>query len=95
MTTTDDGEFEMTQHTPGPWVADYRPDITLYQVAAIEGGIICFTHKEQDAKFIARACNSHYELLEALEFVANFNWRNNRKHLLDIVTAAIANARGQ
>ena len=32
------------------------------------------------------------DMLEALKMVSNFNWKNNRTHLLEIVNAAIVKA---
>lgn len=64
-----------TQHTPGPWTESkaYAGTIhgtragkqTAYAVAAAHG----MTTAEQDAnaEFIIRACNSHAELVAALE----------------------------
>lgn len=74
-----------TTHTPGPWVAQpprghqHAIDRKREIVSPILGGgelVVVGEHtgidclKEADAAFIVRACNSHYELLAALESAA-------------------------
>jgi len=39
---------------------------------------------EETARFIVRACNSHYELLEALKAIANFECRDGSYTKQDI-----------
>jgi hypothetical protein len=65
-------------HTPGPY-AYHRHSVTTQ-----DGKIGIATCKSDDeAEFIARACNSHYELLEIIEAILNR------------ARAAIAKMRGQ
>lgn len=58
----------MTQakHTPGPY--SYRPNGIGYFNIMADGMIVAASVAlETDAAFIVRACNSHDELVEALE----------------------------
>lgn len=66
------------KHTPTPWHAPgmgeiHDADHNLIAHIAFSAG----EHDddqvgtESDAKFIVRACNSHYQLVDALKFIAN------------------------
>lgn len=48
---------------------------------------------EADASFIVRACNAHYDLLEALKYVRRLP--RGIDHDVDFVDAAIAKAEGR
>lgn len=92
----------MTQkHTQGPWHITPPPhapnqDRFVYAqddyMVADCSRIPRRTDDEQraNAALIATAP----DLLEALKMVSNFNWKNNRTHLLEIVNAAIDKAEG-
>jgi hypothetical protein len=106
MAPGENGERKMTQttHTPGTWRitlhgnglvdGDYRYQVGTSQqtVAYVWMGR---ENNDPELQANARLIAAAPELLEALEMVSNFNWRNNRTHLLEIVDAAIAKARGQ
>lgn len=99
----------MTQakHTPGPWVLGEKKD-TYFRIygkgATIAKVDICvnkeqispstFREKLEEGEANARLIAAAPELLEALKMAANFNWKNNRTHLLEIVNVAIAKAKG-
>lgn len=53
------------------------------------------TQDEANAQFIVKACNSHYELLEALEFVFNTPGNSISKEGYSKGYAAIAKAKGE
>ncbi len=90
----------MTEHTPTPWV--YSND-TRFIYSTFLGGIAhepegspLATRWPENAEFIVRACNSHADMLEALEWVTGTleylqgpNWQT-------IISArkAIAKAKG-
>lgn len=74
----------MTDHTPLPWTVSIK-----FNGAEIYNGNICIAdiygkNRKANAEFITRACNSHYELLEALkdvcamfdEGVPEYEWEN-------------------
>lgn len=90
------------KHTPLPFYAEKYSSLTNagYKVAHKDdkGFIkwICHSSKEEDAAFIIRACNSHYDLVAFVErFVKDMN--NTEAHNCDVVTEAralIAKAKG-
>lgn len=67
----------MSGHTPLPWVSDPAGVGCLGDISTPDGQVIAQTQqvhgdlrhvvREANKDFILRACNSHYELLEALE----------------------------
>lgn len=104
----------MTKHTPLPWKVYYAKNngqIILgtgeENGCAIQNHSGAFWRDDEEAKanaeFVVRACNSHYELLEALEQVIDhcvryFNLGDvggDEAEILDNAKAAIAKARGQ
>ena len=60
----------MTKHTPGPWKTKHGLSIRAPDdkelAEMIRDWDIAF-EAQANAEFIVRACNSHYELLEALK----------------------------
>jgi hypothetical protein len=88
-----------TTHTPGP----YAYDETWALIHGKDGAELAACHSNKaDAAFIVRACNSHYELLAALEALqaaclgASLP-RNMMIHLTEAratARAAIAKAKG-
>ena len=59
-------------HTPTPWHVGMKPGPFIYgpqgeQVADMTGA--CTFNGKQDAAFIVRACNSHAQLVAALEML--------------------------
>lgn len=92
----------MTQkHTPGPWAVD---NSRLFPVITDETGklFIGKTHGETTAEmdanavFIVRACNSHYDLLEAAKMGLSVleSEEGSDKTQGDIMRSAIAKAEG-
>lgn len=79
---SDDKGLAMPSHTPLPWtnepgrfwvctVGNNMEDPGVWSLALPpDGEPFPFGEKEADAAFIVRACNSHYELLEALQWLA-------------------------
>lgn len=77
-----------TKHTPLPWAANIK-DSGLYDKTDIshDSGFICrFDSSDEgyigefddatikaNAEFIVRACNSHYDLLEALDEIVQWH----------------------
>ncbi len=57
------------KHTSLPWGALNNGRSTLWHVEGPDGAAVCSVPKARkaDAAYIVRACNSHYELLAALE----------------------------
>lgn len=86
-----------TKHTPGPWyIEEQHPKFGGYFIhhnadeTQDSDDVVCSdVTNEANARLIVAAP----ELLEALEMVSSFNWKNNRTHLLEIVNAAIAKAK--
>ncbi len=71
------------KHTKLPWKIGIEPQV----VSSKEGKVICRTSYKNPAKdvegvataeFIVRACNSHYELLEALVAVSEILGQGNQ-----------------
>jgi GAF domain-containing protein len=75
------------QHTPVPYCADHATQIyldanpgdvlTVIEISVAYGtagdwNTIAYVHDEKDAKFIARACNSHYPLLKAAQDLLDY-----------------------
>lgn len=61
-----------TTHTPGPWRADGSTVKAVshgqwFKIARADGLRYTQSGNEANAEFIVRACNSHEELLAALE----------------------------
>lgn len=54
-----------------------------------------FSRVEANAEFIVRACNSHYDLLEALQALVNSFEKHRPKKYWDDARAAIAKATGR
>lgn len=94
------------KHSPLPWahdgenVNDYGgryeqiSDAGGCEVSGEYGGPC-----EVDAAFIVHACNSHYELLEALEEAMGWNWLDESdtvpKEVKDQCAAALKKAKGE
>ena len=63
------------QHTPLPWTNEGYDDEGGHWVVVATGTDtepgewVCDVRDEETAEFITRACNSHYDLVEALDFV--------------------------
>ncbi len=60
------------KHTPGPWHVGMKPGPMVYgplgeQVADCRSVSLEGNESGHNAKLIVRACNSHYELLEACQ----------------------------
>jgi hypothetical protein len=97
------------EHTPLPWCVfdedGYYPgiesdggkgqSIVLYGESFEDCGVRGETHDQAlvNAEFIVRACNSHYELLEALRGVVRVADRSTVE--FDAARAAIAKAEGK
>lgn len=89
------------KHTPLPWhyIEEWRgiydsPDIRGAQVRIAE--IANTPDYKANAEFIVRACNSHYELVEALES-ANFTYLGDQYVAVinpDVVKQALNKAKG-
>jgi hypothetical protein len=62
------GVGEMKPNMKLPWrFVPWHIEEDSSAVRSPEGWIVCTTSSDADAKFIALACNSHAELVEALE----------------------------
>lgn len=104
-----------TTHTPTPWTLDthkytddgnkcrtfviHGPD---YAIGRIQGPFSVLgkdQEKEANAAFIVRACNAHYESLEALEDLVKAHdagmGANAVALRIDMARAAISKARGE
>lgn len=89
------------KHTPVPWcVVPGTSAIHTEDGLYLGGANLRQGENEANAAFIVRACNSHYELLEALEALSEMlyaapNWMLQRYRLpISKARAAIAKARG-
>lgn len=88
-------------HTPLPWATIGK----IIYGQTPEDGQIGGCHSEDDAAFITKACNSHYELLEALQVAQRAILDNARPfesrdritlgQALSEIEYAIAKARGE
>lgn len=58
---------EAQAHTPLPWYAKKNPKLSAVRAESDGEYIAEMIGSYANAAFIVRACNSHYELLEALE----------------------------
>lgn len=96
--------MESSKHTPTPW----RKAGQFATVQAPGRACICDCGSRSDltaqanAEFIARACNSHADLLAALEEIIwitesqhGEDWDTALPDALNIARAAIAKARGE
>jgi glucose dehydrogenase len=90
-------------HTPLPWKASdsgtgiwsANEPLGKNKIIAICSCDAVSRSKDENtanADFILRACNSHYELLAALEACRNIVYRHGQDHQMDILDAAIAKA---
>jgi pyrroloquinoline quinone (PQQ) biosynthesis protein C len=98
-----------TQHTSGPWrTFDAFTDVEIVTdrpTANETESIVQFkgqSNARANAAFIVRACNSHADLIQALEFVsmtfADMEASERKGYLTEcpkIVAAALAKAEGQ
>jgi len=95
-----------TKHTPLPWKVYYaKNNGQLILGTGEESGQAIQSHNgafwrdeaeaKANAEFVVKACNSHYELLEALESVKEYVHNFGESHLIEIVDKAIAKARGE
>jgi len=91
--------------TPGPWqiAGEYNREGRLSVIANVDGDLpdgpftfdfICSAIDEYDvatarAEANMRAIAALPAMVEALSAVRNFDWRNNRTHLLEMVDAAL------
>jgi hypothetical protein len=99
-------------HTPLPWsFSPWHIEEGSPAVRAPAGYIVCTTASDNDAKYIARACNSHYALVEALEecvtildgaqsgFIpgcgSDIAWQNGRDERIASARAALSAAKGE
>ncbi len=90
------------KHTELPWNfyegAEYylinSGNITRICVADIKRE---FANAEANAQFIVKACNSHYELLEALKKAKSILgiWENDYEEIKKIIEQAIQKAEGK
>jgi hypothetical protein len=93
-----------TTHTPGPFHVGMKPGPMVYgpqgeQIADLTHAFI-EDESKANAAFIVRACNSHYELLAALEAMTkacmdNQDFRHRNGVVLFNAHAAIAKAKGE
>ena len=100
------------QHTAGPWIARQYDDRGNLATVCFCGGWIVGTDsnveggyydnhvgEEQDAKFIALACNSYADLLAALEkaqeALFNEGYHHGISGVMIFIDAAIAKATGE
>lgn len=75
-----------TSHTPLPWatlLSDSRPP-KIVQVGSKQGFVaqmgFCEGDRDKNAEFIVRACNNHYELLDACQQALNSLSDYNERH---------------
>lgn len=87
-----------TKHTPLPWhIKDQNVGGDKYHYIQQKGKFIGFVMgitDKADAEFIVRACNSHYELLEAAK-AALGDGSDLRPHVLEKLKKAISKAEGK
>ena len=100
-----------TKHTPGPWrviVDDCGPLAGRPSVVASEEldcGIVHWdgfvqeywrsARGDKEIEANARLIASAPDLLEIVQFMANFDGRNNNKHLKDLAKTAYTKATGE
>lgn len=90
-----------TAHTPGPWIACYKSVIVESNnelIADCDARPTTGNEHVANAEFIARACNAHADLLEALRNITNSaaKYRVPNPAYVEAARAAIAKAeRGQ
>ncbi len=93
-----------TPHTPLPWKGtDSRTGIfsageplgknKIIGICAVDAVSRPLSENIANADFILTACNSHYDLLEALEKIANLDGRYRPAYVKEIAISAIAKAR--
>lgn len=80
------------RHTLGP--LHVGPGIQSFVVQDADDNTVAKTWEKAHAEFIVRACNSHEELLEALEAIRTYGGPLNHIHET-MADAAIAKARGE
>jgi len=100
----------MCNHTPNPWkIAEYIDSgraIRRDTHAHNNGGQQQIAHvnsnnHEADARFIVRACNAHFALVEVLGYCIGFlageqsNTDQDREEILEYAHTAIAMAQGK
>lgn len=93
------------KHSPLPWVfKDRRTEGKRVQVSTAYNHVgappqVCAMWNSrmaaENAAFIVRACNSHYELIEALEHLVGLEVWNADAIILRPAKAAIAKAKGE
>lgn len=92
----------MGEHTPGPWqhVVRNRGEVRVRDEITSPGGVVVVDDvgREEDATFIVRACNSHYELLETLyQYVSDLRYPpegDSIQRRIERAEAVIAKATG-
>jgi len=93
----------MSKHTALPWQLINKSVIKDQNDELIATTVISwadFENFEANAEFIVRACNSHTELLEALELLVKefhplMTWNHGYDKLFNKASAAIAEAKGE
>lgn len=76
------------KRTELPWfIAPYnKMAVISYHGPFGETAVSTIHHSDADAEFIVRACNSHYELLEALKSISEENYDDDdKKHHLHAI----------
>lgn len=63
------------KHSPLPWKTHsiIRPFYTLLDRDGMALGDFALPRPRENSEFIVRACNNHYQLIEALEAIADIN----------------------
>ena len=97
-----------TKHTPLPWTLDKRIVKWHLKLRGKSKQVIADVFagrnkKRANAEFIARACNNHYDLLEACQHYVKWSEGNGTEEELEVVLdeadfmirAAIAKAEGK
>lgn len=91
------------KHTPLPWVVNEMDD-TFIETTSGKGiceipsnGCYDYSELDHNAKFIVRACNSHYDLVEALEMIVDYldsDLTTAECYILEKTKQALAKAKG-
>jgi hypothetical protein len=99
-------------HTPGPWRVGFSDGsgasedggywITANDKCVVRSGdsfgLLYGIESEADVNFIVRACNSHYELVDALKHITSLvggQLSDNSRAAFDIANTALAKAEGK
>lgn len=82
-----------TTHTPGPWELLWEKSREGETIVQCRESLkaIAWVSDEANARLIAAAP----DLLEVVQAMANFDGRNNNKHLKDMAHTSIAKATGK